>query len=99
MTRRIVVLLGLALAVVASGCVAYGHPDAHRYGGRYSGSRSYAWPARTVVVERPVYVHRQVHRRYEPRREWVREHRHHRHPRYDRRDRDRRDWRDWRRRR
>jgi hypothetical protein len=98
MARRILVLLALAFAVLASGCVAYGHPDAVRYRGRsYGAHYGYGWPARTVVVERavPVYRHRHVRPKRVPRREWVREHRHHRHD----HDRDRRDWRDWRRRR
>lgn len=100
MPRWIVVPFALALAAGTGGCVAYGHPDAHRYGSRYDYARSYsAWPARTVVVERrPVYVHRHVHGRYEPRREWLREHRHHGHHRHDR-DRDGRHRRDGHRRR
>jgi len=100
MGRRIVLLLVLALAVVASGCVVpYGYHDGSRYGsasygGRYSSGGSYygggyGWPSRTVVVQRPVYVHRHVRRPHrEHRREWVREHRDHRHD----RDHDRRDW-------
>jgi hypothetical protein len=97
MRRRIALLLSaLGLAFVTTGCVApygYSHGGPRYYGGRYASGGYYGVPARTIVVQRPVYVQRDWRHRIH-RREWVREHRRH-----DHRERNRRDWRDWRRRR
>jgi hypothetical protein len=96
--RRIPLLLGLGLAVLASGCVTYDHDgrwDRGYYGRAYDGyyGPGYRYrPRQPVIVHRPIYVERDGKRWRQARREWIRERREHRdeHRRIERR-RDRHD--------
>jgi len=93
--RRLAILSAVAAAVLATGCVHYGHGpryDRGWYGGRYGGyyGRPVVVRPAPVIVRRPV-VRYVVPKHRHPKREWAHAHGHHRHEKHwkpaDRRDR------------